>query len=357
MRRWLLALLLLAMPGVVIAQETYNVPARALQSAGVDLRTFSIIHLSEDGHQVLGWDRPPVTLKKKGQKVRLWLLEFDSGFKLKSTRGYGMDLASLEQAQFTPEGQAVVIISRQGTEFYKLNLADGVLTTILSHSKGQPGFRSEPQILNWSEGRLLTVGYQYDANDVAGETGVAFVNPDATGASAFTPGPAFGKVEMGIPGLKGSLTVSPRAMFFYGKQGADTTVYSFTPADGLKSIDKGEEVVGWWGEQAKFLYSLLKPGGASELVLFDGSFGRRQVLASPARPYESLSLSRDGSTAIACEVLGKTGLMNVYAFQEKGGWQPKEILKGYPLAVIRTAPDGNVVGFYDPSKGITLVKL
>lgn len=357
MRRWLLALMLLVTTGVVTAQETYNVPARALQSAGVDLRTFSIIHLSEDGHQVLGWDRPSVLLKKKGQKVRLWLLEFDSAFKLKNTKNYGMDLASLEQAQFTPEGQGVIIISRQGTEFYKLNLADGTLTTILSHTKGQPGFRSEPQILSWSEGRLLTVGYQYDANDVASETGVAFINPDATGAAAFTPGPAFGKVEQSVPGLKGSLTVSPRVMYFYGKQGLETTVYSFTPADGLKTIDKGEDVRGWWGEQTKFLYSLAKPGGASDLVLFDGNFGRRQVLASPSKPYESLSLSRDGATAIACDVSLKNATMNVYAFQEKNGWQPKEILKGYPVAVIRTAPDGNVVCFYDPSKGVTLVKL
>jgi len=343
------------MTGLAAAQEVYNVPPRVLEGAGIDRRTFSIIHTSEDGHQVLGWDRPPVTLKKKGQKVRLWLLDFDSGFKLKTTKSFGMDLPSLEQAQFTPDGQAVVIISRQGTEFYRLNLADGVLTTILTHVKGQPGFRSEPQILNWTEGKLITSGFMYDENDLTQETGVAFLNPDVTGIAAFTPGPAFGKVEKDIAGLLGSVTISPRVLYFWARQGAECTVYAWTPAEGLKPIDKGDEVLGWWGEQAKFLYTIAR-AGTNELVLYDGLFGRRQVLATTKVPYEGLSLSRDGTLAIGCVLEGKTK-MSVFAFQEKSNWAPRQILKSVPLSVLRTSPDGNVLAVYDPTKGLTLVKL
>lgn len=355
MRRWLIGLLFFAITGAVAAQEISNVPMRMLENAGIDKRTFTIIHTSEDGHQVLGWDRPNVTLKRKGQKVRLWLLDFDSAFKLKESKSYGMDLASLEQAQFTPDGKGVVLISRQGTEFYKLNLADGVLTPIMRHVTGEAGFRGEPQILNWTEGRLITTGFLYDEKNLTQETGVAFVNPDATGVAAFTPGPTFGKVEQEVPGLLGSVTISPRVLYFWGKQGQESTVYAWTPAEGLKPIDKGDDVLGWWGEQAKFLYTIAR-AGSNELVLYDGLFGRRQVLATTTQPYESLSLSRDGSLALGCLREGKDK-MSVVAFQEKSSWQPRQILKSIPLSILRTSPDGNVVAAYDPSKGLTLVKL
>ena len=206
--------------GVALADTTAKISMAELRTKGIDTRNFSVFHVAGDGRTILASDEPDFTLKKKGILRRLFLIKLTPALKIESVKKYDLPIPKIEQANFTPDLQSVVISSKRGSDIHKLDLGDGKLSPIMTHSPGTAGFRIHGDVFSNYGGKLYTVGYFYDENDVAEKDVMAEVNPTLTGKAAFTQLVEIAPIQRQLNGIRTESLLSPQGMLFYTEVGS-----------------------------------------------------------------------------------------------------------------------------------------
>lgn len=354
--RILLFLLLLATS--VWAQPAKPVKVRPSQmaQAGVHVRTYSTLYYLDETRTLIGMDTPPFTIKRTGVMARLWFMRFDSNGRLAETKKADLRFPGIEQANLTPDLKSVMVVSHKGTELYKVDVATGQVSTVMSHAKGQPGFVIDPAILALTEGKLYTIGNVYDAEDFQGPKVFAELDTNATGAAAFKPLFELKPLESKLPELFVASELSPKAMFFGYREGGDDRFSRWTPAGGMQLIDQARKYLGSWGEQHRWLYSVERQDGKSELMLADGVTGEKRSLGTSSYPYLYPVLSKEGNTAVVATEERSTGA-TYWVAEDRNGYKLRPLLENVGRNTIRVSLSGQTVVLFNPQEGLQLFTL
>jgi hypothetical protein len=338
------------------ADTTVKITMKELEKRGVYPRNFSVYHIAEDGRTILAADEPDFTIKKKGTYQRLWLFKLTSDMKIESARPYPLSIYKIEQANFAPDLKSVVISSKRGSDIHKLNLEDGSLSVIQTHTAGEPGFRIHSDIFSLYLGKLYTVGYFYAGDDVAGEEEMVEIDVNKTGKEAFTSVLELGPIQKQLKGLRIASMLHPQGLFFYSEDKATGwTVQRWNVASGLQKIDEGQRVTGTWGEGPLAAYCIRKTGG-SELVLANGQTGEQNILHSGPETMVNPCLAKDGNTVVVASE-PTPGKVTYWVARDSDGFKVRKLAEDMPRCTLRLSHDGQVVGMYNGVQGLTLIKL
>jgi hypothetical protein len=348
--------LCLLLASAVWADTTSKIPMTELRSKGVDIRNFSVFHLAGDGRTILGADEPDFTIKRKGILRRLFLIKLTPAMKVESVKRYDLPIPKIEQANFTPDLQSVLISSKRGSDIHKLDLADGKLSVICSHTGNAAGFRIHSDIFSNYAGKVYTVGYFYDEQDVAGDEVMAEVNPALTGKAAFTQVVEMAPIQKQLQGLRTESMLSPQGMLFYTADKANNwTVWRWSAAKGLEKADEGGQVIGSWGEGPLGVYCTRRPAGY-EVTLINAQSGNKTPVYSGPDTMLNPCLANEGNTIVFTQPIGKD-LTNYWVAQDVDGFKPRKIAENLPACTVRISHDGSTVSLFHGLEGITLIKL
>lgn len=339
------------------ADTVSKIAMKDLERQGIYPRTFSIFHVADDGRTILGAEEPPFTDKAKGNLSRLWLIKLTPDFKIESARGFGMNVPSLEQANFTPDRKSVILSSKRGSDIHLLDLESGKLNVLMTHQEGVPGFRIHSNIFSLYAGKLYTIGYFYDAEDYAGDDEMVEIDVSKVGQPAFTSVLKIHDIQKQIKNIKISSTLHPAGLLYYTQdEGGGWSVYQWNVSGGLQKIDQGQVVLGSWGEGASGLYSIKRNDGSCEVILRNAQTGSQTSIYTGKDSLVNPCLGKDANTL----VIAKPGTGNDVEYwvgQDTNQFQLRKVAEKLPASTLRVSHDGSVVCIYNGLTGLTLVKL
>lgn len=333
-------------------------PSADLKAKGVKIDNVEIISFSPDGKMLAGYSHGTNEDVAAGKIFTLFTFDIDAKGKIGKVNSYPLNIATFEQACFTPDGKSIVIISKSGAEYLKQNLETGEQTVIMDHKYGKPGFRAYPTVLQLSDGKMLASGFFYDDKDFTGTNCVAILDPDKQGAEAFTEAMNVESIEKS---LNSTTQAYPRAdLGFIGAgKSAAHTLYKWKAGDKTaEPFEKNIYLLGLWASDKNLLYSVKRGDKQYELSVYNALDGKKTVLdGSSTKPYQYVFLSADGKTAIANIEDRKTHRMNIFWAREDEGWELKPIkgLKnGVSTGSIRVTPDGSKI-VHQTEKGLRVI--
>lgn len=318
---WLFVLGLVSLP--VLSQE--RVGSSQLRAAGISTSSFQPIVFSHNERWLAGFDQASFEEKKQGIFFRLWFLEIGSDGKVLRYQKVPLKMASLLQGQFTPGDDAFLILGNRGTVLSKVDLKTFRITPIMEPEPGTAGFRADPAVIWTEDGSIYAVGYPYDTARFVSPRTVAKIDPNATGADAFEPGPDLTTLEKGIERQWFANYLSPSSIF-YGQKYADQVILSHWNGKTRTEFDRARRMWGSWGHAGKILYSVERSPELSELMLFDSRSGNKTTLTSGSEVYRYLFLSHDGHTAVASLMVPEGRRLTTFFARSNDGWklQPLE---------------------------------
>lgn len=318
-----------------------------LGTSGMPADKFNPISFSPDSQYLAGWVRGTKEDIAKGEVYKIFLLTLGKDGSISKVKGYPLNIPSFEQACFTPDGQSMVVITKSGATFVKLDFATGKVSTVMEHKRGEAGFRSYPTILQIAEGQMLATGYFYDAKDFARSNCTAILDPNKTGVEAFTFACETGKMQHK---LKGSNEAFPQKdLGFIGVHNKDAQTYKFYRCKANDNnplvFDTGIQNKGFWASASRILYSVQKSKDSYDLAVYDGKTDKKVMLAQGTDfPYMYVFLSSDGTTAVVNNANDKQRRTKLYYARESEGWALKPITgleRGISTGTLRISPDGS----------------
>ena len=320
---------LLCLLGPAQANSTLTSNVR-LKAAGITPRFFNLVSISPDNRYICGYSREAAKPGSKQYITTMFILSVAANGSIDKIRAFPMEnVGRIEQACFTPDSKAVVFTVKAGATFMKLDCASGELTTIMEHVNGQPGFRSYPEIIINSNGEMIAQGYFYDANDFAGRNAIAVIDPNKTGVAAFTLANEVQKAQFSVREDNKFFTENfPRkdVGFMTVQGGGYCLFYRWLADKGVKSYDKGQEMLGAWGGGSRLLYTVKRGEHNYDLCVYDALTENLVTLSSGRHtPFMYVFLSADGKTALFNDTNEKSGVTTVYYAREGEGWKVKPV--------------------------------
>ena len=339
--------------GPARADVVYATPEE-LKTFGINTPAFLIATFSPDGRAILGHEPGTAEDVAKGVLNKIFLLQLRSDGKVTGVRRYDLDLPVVEQVSFTPDGRQVVIITKSGATYAILDLATGKVRTIMEHQSKVPGFRAHPNILWLAGGKLLTLGYFYDKDDFAGYDVIAEIDPSKSGVEAFREGPAVQPVERSLKKLVFHAYTNDHVGFFCTQEGNLQKFYRWVAGSPPAVVDEAPEFTAYMGADDRAAYAAQRATKTSEVVLYDGAKGTRQVLGTDPYPFRYLTLSRDGSTVVVTQMV--QGQMKLFSASPRNGMKLARIpsLPALRSGAIRLTEDGRRM-FLFSSEGLRVI--
>ncbi len=325
-------------------------PTSALKAKGITSRYFNVVSISPDNRYVCGYSRE---FKKINGRLTnssiIYIIPILANGALGAAQAYVLeDIPRVEQACFTPDSSAVVFTVKAGATFMRLDINSGRISTIMEHKKGQPGFRSYPEIIINSGQEMIAQGYFYDANDYSGRNAIAVLNPYKNGLAAFTLANEIQKAQFSVRQQNKVFTETfPRKDLGFMIIHCDgyCLFYRWNAAKGIKVYDKGKELLGCWGGGSRLLYSIKRKDNSFDLCLYDGYTDTKTTISnSRPSPYTYLFLSGDGRTAVFNDRDASQGLTSIYYAKESEGWKVRAIRglsKRLTAGAMRLSYDGS----------------
>lgn len=318
-----------------------------LEHKGITPNRFSPIAFSTDGNYLVGYVRQPAAEIAKGNVFTVFRIELKRSGKLGDVQAYPINIPAFEQACLTPNGDALVIVTRSGATFVKLDFTTGKLSTIMEHKRGIPGFRCYPLVMQLSEGKMLVNGYYYDKDDFAGKYTLSILDPSKTGVEAFTKCSEVSDIEHKLSG-NSNYAYPMKDLGFIGVRADNRYKYYRWDANKPepKLFDEGVENKGFWASDSTLLYSLEKAPKTYELAVYDGKSDKKTVIAQTVFPYMYVFVSQDGNTGIVNHANDEAGRTELFFARKSNDWKLtpfKDLPSGIRTGTIRVSPNGQKI--------------
>lgn len=303
----------------------------ALKSMGVvNTNNMHIVAFSPDNKYLCAHSREPRDRQHADFRNLVYVFEVRSDNSLSKLHTYEVKVPEIEQITFTPDNNSVLVVTLKGTKLIKIDVPSGVQSTIMEHVKGQPGFRIFPNVLTHNGNELLTQGYYYNENDSCGENVIAVVDWHKSGVAAFTQVSEIDKMQRDTRrNYKAFAENYPsKDVGFMGltNDNKSWVCYSWVNGKGVKSFDKGEKLLGFWGGGERELYSIQRGPDNYDLIVYDAKADKKFVISEGrTTPYMYLFLSTDGKTALFNDADDRTSTTKMYFAREDENWAIKPI--------------------------------
>lgn len=359
----LAATCILSLSSTVMANEVV-IPQSKLKQAGINVRKAHVGHFSNDKSFVyLYQSNPNLKRAAEGYPVELFIFPLDYKNQVGQIRKYELanPVNKVESMILTPDQKDLVIISKSGTSFVKLNLETGKQETILEHVKGQPGFRSTPQLIRVADGKIFVQGHFYNQQNFAGVDCTANLDPSKKGIEAFEE---VMRIERTI-----DYELKPRAYSFTSTKCAfgviddmkgKYSLFAWNPPEVEKPIivDEGKVINDFWASGDRVVYTIQRADGTYDLMLYDVKTKEKKELSKGTKfPYFNILLSEDASTVILTDTEHRVSRAKYYYADEAGGWQLKPVVdfrdKTRPFGPIKISDDGTKLTLFS-GNGLTI---
>ncbi|MBQ7568109.1 hypothetical protein IJT17_04815 [bacterium] len=325
-------------------------PISALKAKGVYSDSMHIVGTSPDNRYLCAYGRVTKDSKHNDFRNLLYIFNINADNSIGKVNIFNIkELPRIEQLAFTPDSKSVVLVGKMGAKVIRLDIESGNVTTIMEHTKGQPGFRVFPLVLINNSGELLVQGYFYDEDGYCGPNTISVLDANKTGVEAFN---LFREVDrMQQEARRDYLTFVeyyPRkdVGFMALNNGKNIwNCYKWEADKKIEPFDKAEEVLGFWGGDSRILYSVKRAPNSYDLVVYDAHTNDKIKLSEGRRtPYMYLFLSADGKTALFNDADDNTGTTQLYYAREGEGWEIKplqDLNKRVRTGTLRIALDGS----------------
>lgn len=279
----------------------------------------------------------------------------------------GKPITNIEYTMLTPDQKDMIIVTRSGATFAKLNMETGKLETLMEHESGKPGFRADPEIVRNVDSKMFVKGYFYNGEDFADVNCTATLDPNQKGVLAFD---RIFDVELQEAKLKPqNIVFNNTNCAFYvaqdrknNKPYGNYKLYIWNPPT-FKTptqFDECKEFISFWGSADRMAYASQKPNNLYQLAIYDAKTQKKTVIADDTEdPYKNVFLSEDGSTVLCTDTKNRVGRATYYYADESTGWKLRPTAdignKTVRFGVTRLAEDGSYFVVYS-KRGLDLYR-
>lgn len=306
-------------------------PTSMLKTMGVvNINNMHIVGFSPDNKYMCAHAREPRDRQHADFRNLVYVFEVHLDNSLGKLHTYELKVPEIEQITFAPDSKSVLVSTLKGTKLIKIDVPSGTQSTIMEHIKGQPGFRIFPDIFTHNNGELLTQGYYYNENDSCGENVIATIDWNKSGVAAFTQASEIDKMQRNTRrNYKAFAENYPAKDVGYMGLTSDNNswvCYSWVADRGVRSFDKGEKLLGFWGGGDRELYSIKRGPDNYDLIVYDAKADKKVFLSEGrTTPYMYLFLSTDGKTALFNDADDRTSTTQMFYAREDENWEIKPV--------------------------------
>ncbi|MGM9998518.1 MAG: hypothetical protein ACI38Q_03850 [Candidatus Bruticola sp.] len=275
----------------------------------------------------------------------------------------GAPVTNVEYSMLTPDQKELIIVTRSGATFARLNMETGKTETLFEHEDGKPGFRAHPEVLHMVNGKMFVNGYFYDGEDFADVDCTATFDPTQNGVLAFDRVHDVEIYEAKLKPRNGVFT-DVDCGFYAAQDKKDNKfkLYIWNPPTFKEptQFDEAVEFLSFWGSANRMAYTIEKPNNLYQLALYDAKTQKKTIIADDTTyPYKNIFLSNDGSTLLCTDTENRIGRAKFYYADEQTGWKLKPTAdlgnRTVRFGETRLAEDGSYFIVYS-DKGINLYK-
>lgn len=270
----------------------------------------------------------------------------------------GHPVTNIDYTMLTPDQKDMIIVTRSGATFAKLNMETGKLEPLMEHESGKPGFRANPEIVRAVKDKMFVNGYFYDGEDFSDVNCTATLDPNQKGVLAFD---RVHDVEIYEAKLKPrNLVFTNTDCAFYaaqdvknGKFEGNFKLYVWNPPTFKEptQFDECKEFLSFWGSADRMAYTIQKPNNLYQLAIYDAKTQKKTIIADDtAEPYKNIFLSEDGSTVLCTDTKNRISRATYYYADESTGWKLRPTAdigkKTVRFGVTRLSDDGSYFVVY-----------
>lgn len=346
------------------------IPMSKLKSTGINPNSFRITNLSADGGVLVGREKSPLKLIRKGFPNEI--LVFNLGSKgLLKTDIIPIPEADIDQMELNNSGTELAIEARNETDFYIVNFMKKTVTKIFHHVPRQPGFRGGPPVIRWMNGHFYFTGFFYNKGGITIQNVLARLDIKPRGKYAFREVINGDLLQHGLPGAAISWEYYPpdEAYFIVLAKTSKTQFTYALVATKIKRIppnnhnhltlqktkmiilDHGLAFGGVAVSKNRILYSIKRGPTDRETLLKSFSFTPDKSMKTWKigynKPYTYLFISKNGKTIVVSLMNFKKTKMAMFYGLEKDNFKLKPIqeLSNVAFGTFRFAPDGKHYAF------------
>lgn len=279
----------------------------------------------------------------------------------------GYPVTNLDFSLLTPDQKEMIIVTRSGASFARLNMETGKVETLFEHESGKPGFRAHPEVLHMVDGKMFVKGYFYDGEDFADVDCTATLDPTKNGVLAFE---RVHDVELQEAKMKPRNEVFTDVdCAFYAAQDLKNNkpygnfkLYVWNPPTFKvpTQFDEGVEFLSFWGSADRIAYTIQKPNNLYQLAIYDAKTQKKTIIADDTEaPYMNIFLSNDGSTVLCTDTKNRVGRATYYYADESTDWKLRPTAdignKTVRFGSTRLAEDGSYFVVYS-ERGLDLYR-
>ncbi|MGM9992002.1 MAG: hypothetical protein ACI376_04020 [Candidatus Bruticola sp.] len=237
----------------------------------------------------------------------------------------GHPVTTVDYCMLTPDQKEMIIVSRSGATFARLDMKTGETKTLHEHEAGKPGFRACPEILYCVNGKMFLKGYFYDGEDFADVDCTATFDPSQNGVLAFD---RVYDIELQEVKLKPRNEVFTNVdCSFYAAKDQKTgnmKVYVWNPPSFKEptQIDECKEFISFWGASNRMVYAIQKSNNLYQLALYDANTKTKTIIIDDSPfPYKNVFLSSDGSTVLCTDTQNRVNRATYFYADKSTGWK------------------------------------
>ncbi|MGM9992864.1 MAG: hypothetical protein ACI376_08500 [Candidatus Bruticola sp.] len=275
----------------------------------------------------------------------------------------GAPVTNVEYSMLTPDQKELIIVTRSGATFARLNMETGEVKTLFAHESGKPGFRAHPEVIHMVNNKMFVNGYFYDDEDFADVDCTATFDPTQNGVLAFDRVHDVELYEAKLKPRNGVFTDVDCAFYAaQDKKDKKFKLYIWNPPTFKEptQFDEAVEFLSFWGSANRMAYTIEKSNNRYQLALYDAKTQKKTIIADDtAYPYKNIFLSNDGSTLLCTDTENRVGQAKFYYADEHTGWKLKPTAdlgdKTVRFGETRLAEDGSYFVIYS-DRGLNLYK-
>lgn len=326
--------------------QTPDVSTTVLREAGVkNTIDFWPVQFSADGKTVYFWEETKAGERPAGTFANVWEFKFSSDGSLSNSRCLPLKMPKPLQMTLTPDGKGMVLMAREGASFWHLDLASGALREFVTPALGQTRFVSDPRILWTDGGRIWTVGYTLDAEQLRGPHTLMELRPDRTGEAALVAsGMNVDELLAWFKPWKLQSWVNPELGWVGGLKNGALEMAVWQKAKGWQSLGRFKEITSAWKYGTHQIMTGEGLDGKSFAMVFDAATGKKWDLPQIQGVYDYPFISEGGDTILLVEGPREGNRMKILYAHKSEDYKPhvlpgfESVQKGY----MRLSPDGRV---------------
>lgn len=346
-----------------LADEYTETPAK-LKTNGIDAAEVHITNFSHDGSFLIMHQRNTPQRIREGYGYKCFLVYLNPiSNRVESVKTYELPVATFEFAALTPDQKDLIIITKSGATFLKLNLESGEISVLQENKENHAAFRAFPSVLHTVDDEMFCTGYFHNPEGFSDVDCTATLDPNKEGVLAFNRIYDIQGMQVKMDPIAWVYTRTNLGFFCVDKAEGQALMLEWNPPnDAVPFVfDAGKAAVAMWGSKDRLLYSIQREDGTYDLVVYDAATGQKSFIDKGNKDkYFNLFLSADSKTALFTDTNHRLERAAYFYADEDNGWKLTPVYdfhgKTRPFGEVRISKDGKKMAI-NSSKGLIIANV